>query len=238
MLPLLLLLSATATHAVSITISQNIQIGALENTVTCPHIAPGTCCRAPTQWARGNGIVTFRDLQVGDIGAIFRKRYGVRDPTPDREQGTRYSIGACSGSVMASRSGPGDWVWSEADVPIKLNRHRPQGASFISLPKTLPPVEGMSGWMMAEGLLGMSWGGGEWFASEKARRSFGRGNPRSRKRDIRSKEKGEVWVRSPVRECFPSELLVNGTRYLGGVDGDLMYRSTEGRELNATTWFV
>lgn len=112
----------------------------------------------------------------------------------------------------------------------------PEGASFIRLPQALPPDPSMYGWMMVEGLLGLAWGGGSWFISEKAKRLLGGGAGKGR-RDIRSENKGNLWARSPMRECFPKWIDFNGTRYEDeGVEGKI-YKDGGGQLLNTTGWF-
>lgn len=89
---------------------------------------------------------------------------------------------------------------------------------------------------MAEGLLGLAWGGGNWFISEKAKRLLPGRNMKG-KRDVRSKKKGNVWARSPMRECFPKWIDVNGTRYEDeGAEGKV-YKDGNRQVLNTTAWF-
>lgn len=214
---------------------------------TCPQIPAGECCRFPVeipdeprilgrQMARQVRVYSKREVYIRNLGAlhiaaIWRARHNVND-------GRAYSIEGCSGSIMASRGGPGDWHWNaDVDVPIEYNRHDITGASWIQLPETLPPDTQTTKWMMGEGILGLVWGGGKWFANEQAQRAFGRVGGKSR-RDIRSAEKGNVYSRAPVKGRYPSLIGINGMQYTDGGRGDLIYQNNVGHALNLTNWFI
>ncbi|KAL8927083.1 MAG: hypothetical protein Q9208_002629 [Pyrenodesmia sp. 3 TL-2023] len=218
---------ADLTRQVDIAIIHSVPIPGLDMRSTCPGISPGICCRAPPLWSQREGTVIFRGLEALDLAAIWRERWRFNDNT-----GAMRSIRGCSGSVLESRSGPGIWIWS----PGRLDPVHPEGASFIKIPEALPPDPSMYGWMMAEGLLGLAWGGGSWFISEKAKRLLG-GVSRKGRRDIRSEVKAHLWARSPMRECFPKWIDVNGTRYEDeGTEGKV-YKDGNGEVLNTTAWF-
>lgn len=202
----------------------------LDMTSTCPDISPGICCRAPTIWLQHYGTITFHGLEALDFAAIWRERY-VDNVAPDGDQ--VLPILGCSGRVMETRQGPGTWIWTPGPLDDVASS---EGASFFRIPAKLPPDPSTNKWMMVEGLVGLAWGGGNWFISEKAKRVLGGGRMKGR-RDIRSKEKGNMWARAPMRECFPKWIDVNGTRYEDeGTEGKV-YKGGSGEMLNTTTWF-
>ena len=116
----------------------------------------------------------------------------------------------------------------------------------------------MSKWLAAEGVLGLIWEGGRWFSSPAAQGVLGSapaagGNWQvaggsgagNGKRDIRSKEKGAVYVGPPHRWVYPNLIEVDGTTYTdGGADGvvragdeameDMVYKDSTGTILNLT----
>lgn len=199
---------------------------------TCPDIPPGQCCHAPAA-SHLLGEVTMSNLMASDIGAIWGRR---TSPNGYRSWG----ITGCSSSLVSTRPGPGNWVWKQWD-PSARPYPLPGvgGASYISLPEKLPPNPLMHQWLSAEGLLGLVWGGGSWFASPQAQNVLG-GGPvgiKKARRDIRSKDKGNLWARPPMKEVFPMWIDINGSRYSDVGEGDFMYNSEAGGVLNLTRWF-
>ncbi|KAL8802078.1 MAG: hypothetical protein Q9200_006708 [Gallowayella weberi] len=203
-------------------------------TATCPNIPAGLCCHAPAG-SQTFAHVTMSNLLAGDIGALWGRRAssGNGGISPAR-------INACSSVLTETRAGPGDWLWTQWDPAIRpFPLPAVGGASYISLPRRLPVDPMMNSWLAAEGLLGLVWGGGQWFASAQAQKVLrveweGR---RPAKRGIRSKEKGYLWARRPMREVFPRWIDINGTRYSDDGRGDLMYEDEAGSVLNLTNWF-
>ena len=114
------------------------------------------------------------------------------------------------------------------------------------MPTILPPDGGVVKMLTMEGILGLSWGGGTWFANQAARDMLARGGsggfvsgpiPKVRsKRGIRSQEKGTIYAQGPQKWVWPDVVVVNGTEYKGG-GGGLLYES-EGKMLNLTSYVV
>ena len=196
----------------------------------CPNITPGSCCIAPRN-PPFSSSVTFRQLTAFDIGAVWRS--DSNPPAP-----------GCSGSVMASRRGPGQWQWiMERDTPSGVIQRHAAGASYISLPKALPPDRTTVDWLIMEGMLGLVWGGGKWFASAVAESALAKPNMMPKRdimqqRDIRSPIKGNLYARPPPRAVFPI-VNINGTNYThsGVSTGDIMFADSEGSLVNLTYLF-
>ncbi|KAL8689476.1 MAG: hypothetical protein Q9224_004632 [Gallowayella concinna] len=208
-------------------------------TTTCTNILPGLCCMHPD--IQGASTVTFTELVISDIAAVWR--------VPPVNATTAQQFQYCGGLVLESRPGPGTWIWrprSGADAAeLGLVESRASGASYISIPRALPLDKKTSQWAMGEGILAMSWGGGSWFGDAKAQSLLGVASstgvgPRSiLVRDVRSRKKGKLWARPPMRVKFPDLVEINGTRYAGDGTGDIMYAATDsgGASLNLTDLF-
>ncbi|KAI4169109.1 MAG: hypothetical protein LQ348_007350 [Seirophora lacunosa] len=180
----------------------------------CTNLLPGQCCQAlPVPFTNYNnpfdpGAVNFRNLMPSDIAAVWARRGNIR---------------ACSGVPIETRAGPGNWHHEAT------GDERAYGASYITLPRSLPPGETEANWLSAEGVLGLVWGGGRWFA--KGAESLGRG---LRRRGVVSAEKGTVYSREPQRWRWPDVVVVNGTRYIDAGTADFLYQSAEGQVVNMT----
>lgn len=206
--------------------------------MTCHGLLPGQCCTAPRTVFRSFSahVVTFEDLTVWDIAAIWRFR-----TVPTARDGflVSRSYTGCSGEVWKSRTGPGTWEWKIWDDPDQGVRLTPAtGASYIEMPRAVPPDEKRSAWLSAEGVYGLVWGGGKWFSSPAASRTLGYAagiSPRSRlRRDVRSEAKGTVHAGRPPRWIYPTVIRVNGTNYTDGGAGNLVYKDGAGVALNLT----
>ncbi|KAL8711321.1 MAG: hypothetical protein Q9220_004218 [cf. Caloplaca sp. 1 TL-2023] len=205
---------------------------------TCLDIPAGQCCQAPTHLAPLGSSVNFRHLHALDIAAVWNTR------TVGDDYRIRAIVSACSGTVMASQPGPGEWSWQgPSDVLVDWGR-RASGASYITMPANLPPDQSTSKWLASEGLLALVWGGGKWFADSAAQKAFGkRSNTSSlegvkvRRRGIRS-EVGKVVARPPMMGRYPTLVEIDGKRYSDGGAGDLMYVDDAGLVFNLTSWFL
>ena len=190
-----------------------------QSSFTCHNVLPGYCCTAP-EGPPGHEYgqsAEFRNLLTGDIAAVWSKR-SLLEPMDD-----------CSGRIMETRHGPArSWLYSfnSPFPPIT-------GASYISLPRKLPPSESDSLWMMAEGMLTMVWGGGYW--ASKFARNYPR-IPNLRSRGIISKNKGTFYAGPPPRWVYADMITVNGTEYTNHEHGGLVYQSVDGAVLNYTEW--
>ncbi|KAI4159561.1 MAG: hypothetical protein L6R39_000342 [Caloplaca ligustica] len=227
---LLLLFRLTAQVDVTMDLMQDpgeLGLSSQPLTVTCTNLAPGVCCEYPPAGAEA---VTFHHLTAFDIAAVWTERLVPAAPSS-------HFVRACSGRLLDSRQGPGRWRWTDASFV-----HRGRGASYITLPRSLPPGEETTGWMAVEGLLGLAWGGGEWFASQAAQRLAGKGGsrvvaPRSlARRDVRA-EKGTVYARLPFRSLVPDRVERNGSVYIGN-GSDMIFKDEAESVINLTSLFV
>ncbi|KAI4170846.1 MAG: hypothetical protein LQ346_008817 [Caloplaca aetnensis] len=226
-LPLCLLVSAL----VQTTLQVDIKLwGAAPSylTATCPNIQPGVCCGWLDTWIWFSNV-NITGLSAFDIAAIWSPRYSPN----------RVMVGGCSGVVQRSRSGPGDWSWdrdADDEDGERISGDRVTGASYIRIPQNLHDTSSFSA-LVYEGILGLVWGGGRWFVSEAADRLLTGGNkpvPRVG-RDLRLAAKGSVYARSPPRMVHPSVVEINGTEYLAGAEGSMVYVNRDtGATVNLT----
>ncbi|KAL9033795.1 MAG: hypothetical protein Q9180_005759, partial [Flavoplaca navasiana] len=201
---------------------------------TCTNLAPGTCCIAP----RGTGAddVHIQHLTMFDIAALFQSR---RERSPS---GPLILHDECSGRVVDSRPGPGAWRWHRRREGAEFDSPGIHGASYVTLPRTLPPDGKAKVWMAVEGLLGLAWGDGDWFVNERVKSALmGSGGGFSgfkAKREIRSEKKGRVHSGRPRRRVHPDVLEFWGTRYTEDDGGQgVMYSDGAGNSLNMTKLF-
>lgn len=206
-------------------------------TVTCTNIPPGVCCLPITPNDHG-GSVRFTHLFALDIAVIWQPRSTIS------ATGDMGAVTACSGRLLDSHQGPGIWLRDHRQFqegPIT-------GALYITLPRSLPPEDGASAWMMIEGLLALAWGGGKWFANAAGQelvRDIHYGPwPRSqarRQRDIRSEKKGSLYAWGPIRRVTPDRIQFgNGTVFTrdGGMVEGMFVNSASGGMVNLTGLFV
>ena len=194
-------------------------------TNTCTNIQPGECCMVIA--FDGARTARFDHLAVEDITAVWG---------PERRVRSGGFAEACAHVVLGSRSGPGSWTW-QSDEQGTGAEIAATGASYIRVPKSLPPNPTTSLWLQTEGMLALIWGGGSWFASEGAKARWGRGvRPRSRLRREHSwAEKGKLWAKSPPRMAFPDVVEVEGEVYRGNGSGDMMFTDSRGAKVNLTS---
>lgn len=144
----------------------------------------------------------------------------------------------CAGPLIASRAGPGAWLWRQPPM-LWMDRYAAQGASYIRLPLILPPDPRTAYRLVMEGLLGLVWSSGTWFASPAAEKLLGgMANIHSKgtnRRDIRSAAHGNAYARPPYRVRYPDALEVSGTRYTASNAEDFMYISEAGDVPDLTT---
>lgn len=201
----------------------------------CPKIRPGQCCSLAWLDSLAGLIISVRfdHLVAWDIAAVW----GVwlfEEHTPDND--------GCKGTVGATGTGPGTWSW-DALNQAGYRHLVAKGASYISLPRTLPPDSTNSKWLAMEGIIGLVWGDGKWFMSPRAESLLDGGaaasstgvTPKSRlKRGLRSPLKGRVWALSPPTSVSPTLVMINGTKYTYGGAGDPVYKDLAGVVLNLT----
>ena len=215
--------------------------------VVCEDIAPGVCCVSPWQEIFGTinreagvvsldgaGAVEFRNLHATDIAVVWGRRSYTSGFWPFRRE---WEITACSGTVLDARPGPGDWLknLTNPEYP-NPNYAIAHGASYISLPRIVPPAGEVGNWLAAEGVLGLVWGGGNWFASQAASAYL---QKHLRKRDIRSADKGQVYSSPPPGVQYPAIMYINGTQYTAQVVGGVLYRNDDtGVVVNITSFGI
>lgn len=195
----------------------------------CEDIPPGICCIAITfgNYCYFNPFnptsVRFDNLLVNDVATIWGLRNGIPDPDPIRD---------CSGTLIETRTGMvGSWYYPAPGA------QRAYGASYIRLPLKLPPDKSESRWLELEGMLGLVWGGGKWFA-QGAETVVGQGvglrKRRKGGRRIVTGAEGTAYLRGPQLWRWPDHIVVNGTRYSSLDTGGLRYRSADGAVLDMT----
>ena len=203
---------------------------------TCLDIPAGLCCKPPISYPDATTKVLFRHLRIWDIAAVWGNRYRATDRSANH-----YTAG-CAGPLLASRPGPGGWLWRQPAT----DRRAAEGASYISLPRTLPPKPNVTRWLAWEGLLGLEWsGGGRWFADSAAGDLLRTGSSISvgarHRRDTLPANRGRVVARPPVTKRYPSSLEINGTQYHAqeaNPGDEFLYGNIDGEILNLTAWFV
>ncbi|KAL8712502.1 MAG: hypothetical protein Q9220_003350 [cf. Caloplaca sp. 1 TL-2023] len=213
---------------------------------TCTNLRPGRCCQARMipvfgqladgTWDYSPGhedyrIAQWTDLGLLDIAAVWR-------PT------SPLATGACAGTPMATKTGPGAWRYpaGNGDAEETIS-----GASYIRMPTALPK-DGEASWLEAEGVLGLVTGGGKWvssMANVNVRNNVGSrflwlmGGDFStkKKRDvIISPDKGAVFAQPPAKvyAVWADLIVINGTEYREESIGSSVYRSVGGLVLNLT----
>ncbi|KAL8757333.1 MAG: hypothetical protein Q9184_004232 [Pyrenodesmia sp. 2 TL-2023] len=228
---------AARTQSVDIRIERSfLHAGEVESFIaaTCLNIQPGECCKPPTRYPDVTTKVLFRHLLAWDIAAVWRDQNRF-------ELGAAYSNTGCSGPLIVSRKGPGVWLWRQTPAGL-VNSYAAEGASYIRLPVHLPPDPNIINSLLMQGLLGLVWSSGSWFASPAAEKVFGGQyeieSGGMTRRDIRSASMGNVYARPPVMTRYPGVVEINGTLYTAGQTGEFMYSDTDGNMANLTDWFV
>jgi len=215
---LLLLTTLSPTTAVTVTLTNGINT---EVAQICEDLLPGECCRAFQVpflvWADAfnPSRTTFYSLAPLDIAAVW---------------GAQGNIRGCSGTPIRTRFGPGEWSYEgSAD-------QRAYGASYVQMPTALPPREAEANWLSAEGMVGLVWGGGRWFAKGAALVGEGvsPGVKRLERRGLISGTRGTAYIQAPRRLRRSNVLVVNGTRYVDAGSVELLYENADGRVLNMT----
>lgn len=222
----------------------------------CPSHPPGVCCLSidPNAYLPFHGA-EFQHLLVEDVAITWMAR---SEPT---DNGRDDPIAGCNGIIADTHQGPGSWrfqfsTWLDqalADGDARARRygnvaygrasHRGMdtgvvGASYISIPlKPKTDPDDKEHFMLeAQGIRGLAWGGGKWFADGFSMRSLPRVLPgKLDRRYIRWPDKGTVYVRPPVKGVYPSIVAVNGTSYAGDGRDNLTYKDVNGTVLDLRT---
>ncbi|KAI4095170.1 MAG: hypothetical protein LQ339_007330 [Xanthoria mediterranea] len=202
----------------------------------CTNLAPGICCLAP----RGTGAdhVLIQHLTLFDIAALWQSRRETANPISPWQPLQTYHTD-CSGRVVDSRNGPGDWQWDRWREGRLYESPSIHGASFITMPRALPPDGKAKVWMAVEGLLGLAWGSGEWFVNEAAQKAFaggsggaagsgGVGGRKLKRGIVRAEKTAKAYARPPLRAVFPDVVELGEKRYVGNGDDGVMYTDAMG----------
>ena len=238
-------LLALVTYSLQVDITLIGHFGTSLIKVECPKIAPGTCCRTPNRYGGplGYSHVVFRDLKEQEKASIWVPYLPDGDEDADYfgPNWRDWRVG-CSGRVTASRLGPGTWSRQMRTDGRGIDELA-VGASYILLPRSMPPDPKVNPWLEKQGILGFAWQGGKWPTSSAAQKLIAGGSSlpgRKVRRESRSSLKGDVYITSPRRQVYPTHMTVNSTLYtiVEGTE-DFMYaeRGT-GRTLNLTDWFA
>ncbi|KAL8846612.1 MAG: hypothetical protein Q9221_008306 [Calogaya cf. arnoldii] len=223
--------------------SGSIRRGHFTISISCFNIEPGVCCRRPVYQLTHYPII-FHHLTAFDIAAVWTQRRRG-DPLPLNEEPIHdeNTIAECSGSVGATGRGPGTWRWHRHDAPMMelpvSQWPTIEGGSYITVPRALPPDATTANWLEMEGMFGLVWGGGSWFASAAAESAIGRMTMTRRDVrqpwDLRSPNKGSLYAGKPPRAVHPV-VTVNGTSYTYNetVDGIDVYKTDAGEILDLT----
>ncbi|KAL8737988.1 MAG: hypothetical protein Q9181_001170 [Wetmoreana brouardii] len=206
--------------------------------VRCSNIPPGACCETPDRASPGFRTVTYYGLTALDIAAIWHSNLGDVYAMFHADD-----VVGCSGTVLESGIGQvGEWTWNATLTrPGQYIPDLAHGASYLSLPESLPPAPDAVPALTIQGLLGFVWGGRRVVVDLEAKRLPGglTSYPHSRKvrRGIRSSLKGTVYARPPRKVMYPSSMTINGTEYSDGGAGNFMYKDAAGNTLNLKDWF-
>ncbi len=165
--------------------------------------------------------VQFRHLEAYDVAAVWQRN-------------RLSSFSDCAGIPWQTRWGPGTWrVGLRGLYGNEVDWRPSSGANYVRLPLRVPPDPKTADWLNLQGMAGLVWGGGQWFARAGAAYSSGV-LPRSRlvRRGIRSANKGTVYITPPPRWVYPKLIIENGTEYVSDGPQSLTHRSTDGEVLH------
>ncbi|KAL8771266.1 MAG: hypothetical protein Q9209_003171 [Squamulea sp. 1 TL-2023] len=205
----------------------------------CINLPPGECCAAPPSLILDPGVVYFTDLQNLDIAFLWKERRVSWWFAPMR------IAHSCSGIPFRSKLGGPSWRyhWFGLD---QADSTRAAGASYIRLPPKVPPDPNEVNWLGVEGMKGLVWGGGHWFANQAGyprgvsgfmvqRQNYEPPGPQiSRSRSVL--RGGNFYATMPSKGRYIDWVTINGTNYTHNGEGDLFYTNAAGRvlDLNAT----
>ena len=174
--------------------------------------------------------VLFQHLEAFDVAAVWQRT--LRNGPPGAGPMTAIFDG-CSGIPWQTRPGPGNWQLGTIDQHNnEVDWRSSSGASYVRLPLTVPPDAETADWLQLQGMRGLVWGGGQWFARAGAAAGSGL-LPRGMtvKRGIRSPTKGTAYLTQPSMWVYPSSIVENGTEYVRDPARNLTYKSARGEVL-------
>ncbi|KAG7005808.1 hypothetical protein G7Y79_00017g041900 [Physcia stellaris] len=204
------------------TLQVNVRHSFFRGNADCNNLLPGVCCLAippkPQRIFPGDRYpdypwsVEVSSLYANEIAAVWEKR-------GDAE--------GCSGTPARTMIAPPStfhtYYWGDFGTGV---HKRFTGASYILLPKTLPPTGSSSLWLGAEGLLALAWGGGKW-VSERGRNAGLTGLGGLRRRSMNPNE-ATAYLAPPAWWRYPDVITINGTDYLSSNTSALDYHDIDG----------
>ncbi len=204
------------------TLQVDINITHVHVDLICKNIIPGVCCSMVSHWGDDPAMgVQFRHLEAYDVAAVWQRN-------------RLSSFSGCAGIPWQTRWGPGTWqVGLRGLYGNEVDWRLSSGANYVRWPLRVPPDPKTADWLNLQGMAGLVWGGGQWFA--RAGTAYSSGVlPRSRlvRRGIRSPNKGTVYITPPPRWVYPILIIENGTEYVSDGPQSLTYRSTDGEVLD------
>lgn len=205
------------------------------NGLECRDLAPGVGCRAPFR-PRSHGRyvsdqetigVTIKNLRATEIAVVWQGRGGNGPGFLPKN-----AIGDCSGTVAQTLVGPAHSAFfGNMDAGGGPRGYFYTGASYIVMPKTLPPDARTAMFLMAEGMLGLVWGGGSWFSPQAKTVGIPGATRKSRRGRVSGLE-GTVYSGPPPRWRYPDSVTLDGTKYESTNTSALDYYSAEGTLLD------
>lgn len=212
-----------------LTLQVNVRHAFFRGNAVCSNLLPGVCCLAiPPQSQRIYPGDTYPDypwsveissLFANEIAAVWEKRGDIE---------------GCSGRPARTMiAPPSSFLTAYYDHWGTGLYKKFTGASYILLPKTLPPAGSSSLWLGAEGVLALAWGGGEW-VSERGREAALTGGGGLKRRSMNPNE-ATAYLAAPAWWRYPDVITINGTDYLSGNTSALDYHDVDGHVVNLTS---
>ena len=191
-------------------------------TITCQAIPPGQCCCVPILMQHQSPTlypiaIAMGPLMVQDLGMIFE---------------ARGNLGACNALPPVKRlQGPGTFLVRNSPAPPRTEQFLFTGASYVTLPNSIPVDTTASEMLAAQGLLSLTTASESWFAPNTKWRVSPRTRPKSRRGIIRG-QKGHAYVGPPPQNRYPDVITINGTDYRSSNTSELNYQSANGQLLD------
>ncbi|KAL8841499.1 MAG: hypothetical protein Q9170_000882 [Blastenia crenularia] len=208
----------------------------------CQQLRPGECCSVPPDSFIDPGMLIVEDLQPLDIVFLWKRR------RVSWFQTTR----GCSGIPFRRHVGGPRWQysWATENAQSGQGDMAVTGVSYIRLPPKVPPDPGEVDWLAVEGMKGLVWGGGKWFANqvgyppsttkilrrgEHQAAAAARGAPPQISNNKALYKGGTVYATAPPWQRFVDWMMVTGTNFTRDEQGDLRYVDDAGRVLSFNT---
>ena len=204
----------------------------------CKDLRPGECCSIPPGSFIDPGMMIAEDLQPLDIAFLWQTRRVSWLQRAD----------ACSGTPFRSHVGGSQWkyTWNTQEPSGEQEDTAITGVSYIRLPPKVPLDPSEVDWLATEGMRGLVWGGGKWFANQV-------GYPLSTKTVLRQRKRefdvhgpqisnnmalfkgGTFYATAPPRQRRVDWMAINGTNYTHHGSNDPVYANDAGIVLDLNT---